>query len=735
MRWIILSTVVLLCSLTQVNYAQRVAIKVIDKVTQEPLPSAHICLEDTLTHNQSYYSTSTQGKTEITWHNNMHCAISFVGYKTLWLKTKPNQTITVALEPNLFMLDQVVLTGSYTPRTKDQSIYQVNVIDNKRLELMGANTLGDALQFTSNIQMQQDPALGKSILMQGLSSQYVKILVDGIPLVGRQDGNIDLNQINIANIERIEVVEGPLSVIYGTDALAGTINIITKENKHSKLKGNISSYYESIGEWNNNLHLSTKLNKHEIGIGANHKNFAGITREGNDRSQSWKQKNQLGFQPYYKYNSHNFWVKTGVNLWHEELEALGEPVNLNTFDTLFTTQRMIAYVSSSHAIRKQSVLTSQLSYSLYNRKSNLYNWNRLNDTSKLIEDNTKHDTTTLYRYEGRVNFSHDTEKLLWQSGIEASNENGKGKRFTDTENMYEAALWSTIEWRINDKWSIQPGVRLIHHSTYSAPIIPTIHGKWKLDDRWTARLSYGRGFRAPTLKERFMEFVDSNHNIYGYKDLKAETSHSLSGQLLRRLNLSAGTGLELEAKAYFNDLNNVIELVSIGDDNTLYTYRNLLKKQTAGGNISFNFQSNQRWRWTASFNLTGRNYNDVIDQFYFGQDLTSQLSYTFKRYDMTLQADYRIFGKQNTPRVYNTEESESIEVGEREGYQILNFSINKHFLNKKVMLRTGVKNLLDITDIQNTGSSNTAHSSGSSSQPVSWGRSFFVSLKFNFQQL
>ena len=79
----------------------------------------------------------------------------------------------------------------------------------------------------------QDPALGSSLKIKGLSGNNVKILIDGVPVIGRMGGNIDLSQLNLYNIDHIEMVEGPMSVMYGSDALAGAINIITKENRNS----------------------------------------------------------------------------------------------------------------------------------------------------------------------------------------------------------------------------------------------------------------------------------------------------------------------------------------------------------------------------------------------------------------------------------------------------------------------------------------------------------------------
>merc|ERR1711965_356759 len=96
---------------------------------------------------------------------------------------------------------------------------------------MAAVTLKDVLVNQNNIRVAQDNVLGSSMSLQGMSGQNIKILIDGIPVIGRLNGNIDISQINLNTIERIEIIEGPLSVNYGTDALAGTINLISQKNK------------------------------------------------------------------------------------------------------------------------------------------------------------------------------------------------------------------------------------------------------------------------------------------------------------------------------------------------------------------------------------------------------------------------------------------------------------------------------------------------------------------------
>lgn len=127
-------------------------------------------------------------------------------------------------------LDGLVVTGQYAPNTIEKATHKVRVIDRQKMDVMSAQNLRDVLTNELNIRISQDNVLGSSMSMQGISGQNVKILIDGVPVVGRLEGNIDLSQINLNNIERVEIIEGPMSVNYGTDALAGTINLITKKN-------------------------------------------------------------------------------------------------------------------------------------------------------------------------------------------------------------------------------------------------------------------------------------------------------------------------------------------------------------------------------------------------------------------------------------------------------------------------------------------------------------------------
>jgi outer membrane receptor for ferrienterochelin and colicins len=192
--------------------------------------------------NEGKVVISVLAKEELPWA----ISISFSGHETLTDTLYDLSSRSYFLK-TVYELGEVVVTAQYRPTNVENSVFKMRVITAQKIQAMGAQNLRDVLANELNIRISQDNILGSGINMQGISGQNVKILVDGVPVVGRLNGNIDVSQLVMDNVERIEVIEGPLSVVYGTDALAGTINIITKKSQLRKFSFNAGSYNESNG--------------------------------------------------------------------------------------------------------------------------------------------------------------------------------------------------------------------------------------------------------------------------------------------------------------------------------------------------------------------------------------------------------------------------------------------------------------------------------------------------------
>ena len=154
-------------------------------------------------------------------------------------------------------LEEVVITGQINPQSISKSIVEVKVITREDIERQAGNTLADVLNTTLNINVTPNTSTGKSgISLFGLDGQYFKVLIDNIPIINEEGlgNNTDLSLINLDDIARIEIVEGAMGVQYGSNAVSGIINIITKKSSRNDWEIITSLQEETVGneyEWFN----------------------------------------------------------------------------------------------------------------------------------------------------------------------------------------------------------------------------------------------------------------------------------------------------------------------------------------------------------------------------------------------------------------------------------------------------------------------------------------------------
>ena len=232
----------LVCLLVPLTVSgQEHTISILDQKTGEGVAYAHVCLESPDGSKSDYYLTDDDGSARCMIQVPVILAVSFVGYETLYDTIYEARDYTFQLKPTVFNMNEVVVTAQYTPERADKSIYKVNLISSRQIEEKSANNLNDLLGSELNFRVAQDGALGSQLSIQGLSGEHIKFLIDGVPVIGRMNGNIDISQLNLYNVDHVEVIEGPMSVVYGSNALAGVINIITKQNMNGSVRANASA--------------------------------------------------------------------------------------------------------------------------------------------------------------------------------------------------------------------------------------------------------------------------------------------------------------------------------------------------------------------------------------------------------------------------------------------------------------------------------------------------------------
>jgi len=284
--------IIILFFLVSRAYSQESIIKILSEGNNEPLPFSNVCIESANGKDKFFLLSDASGKVKISISQKSVIAVSYVGYEYTIDTLFPGQNKSIYLRPSVFTTEEMVISAQYQPVKADQSIYKIDVISINQLNQRKATNVSEMLAAQPYIKISHDGALGSKINMNGLTGEHVKILIDGIPVIGRMDGNIDLSQLNLSNVDHIEIIDGPMSVVYGSNALAGAINIITKENKAYRFLSNIDAYYESEGVYNFSAFFSGKIKKTVYSFNASRNFFDGFKTIDSLRSFAWNPKRQ-----------------------------------------------------------------------------------------------------------------------------------------------------------------------------------------------------------------------------------------------------------------------------------------------------------------------------------------------------------------------------------------------------------------------------------------------------------
>ncbi|MCX6248741.1 MAG: TonB-dependent receptor [Bacteroidetes bacterium] len=724
--------VLLVCLTVGSSYGQRqqAFIHVTDQKSHEPVAFAHVCFEGIKHGTPRYGLTSIDGKISNDITETSKIAVSYMGYVTYRDSIRPGQTLEIVLRPAIVNMDEVVVTGQYSPEKVDKSIYRIEVISSRMIEMKGATNMGELLKDQSNMRVSQDGVLGTSLTIQGLSGENVKFLQDGVPLIGRMNGNFDLNQLNLNNVDHVEILEGPMSVIYGSNAMAGVVNIITRENKSSRFSATADGYYESVGVYNVDAAVSGNEKKHGFYLDGGRNFFQGYSYVDSSRVQTFKPRRQYFFDGYYAFTGEVMKLKFSGDYFNELLEDKGAlmPAYYETaLDSYFTTVRYNGRMDAVFTLPRSHSVNLLVSYSDYSRIKSTYFKDLTTLTQNLVETVSANDTSRIQSWIARGTYANTNsqKKLNYQAGFDLNVETGTGKRIQDyRQQIGDYAGFLSLKWDPVKTLSIQPGLRLIYNTKYQAPLVYALSTKWTIVKDLDFRLSFSRGFRAPDLKELYLSFKDINHDIQGNPELKAEKSYNV--------NLSLNWNTEkrksswsLQTIGFYNNIENVILLASI--KGLQYQYVNLAKYQTTGVQLDGSWSLFPSLRIQAGIAETGvagsTSSTDNSNRFIFATDVTLSGFYRIPKPDITFSLFYKYTGK--TPQF--ALDGENVSIGYIDPYNTMDLTAAKGFWKQRIRISTGVKNIFDVKSVPSTGVMGT-HGSGGDASNISWGRTFFLRL-------
>ena len=648
-------------------------------------------------------------------------------------------------------LQEVVVTGQFQAQSLRNSVYRIRVVGQERIQLRGAADLQQLLSSEIGFRFSNDNTLGTSdVELMGMSGRNVKILLDGVPMVDRGDTRESLNQIDINTIERVEIVEGPMSVLYGSDALAGVINIITKKRAPGRLSIRAKAQEETAGPeyypfsyrglHQQSADASLQGSHWSANAGATHYDFNGWGGDTYGRAKSWKPKEQWLGHARVGYTSAGFRIYYRLDGLQETIKSRGAiGQTYKALDQRYSTRRYMHQVQGDWSVSENMKLNTILSYTDYKRQTRTTEHDFVTGKDQLTGGAGEQDASGLNGELFRTTLQNKfSDAFHIQAGIDINREQASGQRIKGTPAITDYALFLSAEIAPLPSVNIRPGLRFIKNSVYDAPpVIPSINTKISLSKSLDLRLAYAYGFRAPALRELYFNYYDANHNIVGNPDLKAEHSNSFNAAVSYNTSRGENQRYSSTLSAYYNQFRNQINYAVNPANPQQYTMVNIDQFKTTGLMLENTFagknlEATLGFGYLARYNRFAGDalYKDQVPLFMGSPEVNTNLAYTVQKAGIKLGLFYKFTGKRPGYELV-TNGQQQVRQTNIDHFHLADLTASKNLLSY-CTLTAGVRNLFNVTSINSSTPGNGAAHTGSGPLPVSYGRSGFLSLAFQW---
>lgn len=722
----------LLCCIASISFAQlSLSGRVVDE-NEKPIAGASVWIEYTT------IGTSTDLKGEFSLEkvpegNNL-LRISALDYngarETI---NRSNDNILIRMKHSPLKLNEVVVTGTGTINKLKNSPVAIDVISQRELQNTNIPTFENAM-IALNPSMSFTPnAMGSYMQLNGLSNRYILVLVDGKKLGGDVGGNVDLNRIDMGNIKRIEVLKGAASSLYGSDAIAGVINIITNKPK-DLVNFSTETRFSEYGQFTQNANLylnvggfssSTSFQRNQAdGWQLNKKEII------NDKEVDTDKQAMLRF--YSDVFSQRFGYKATKELSMYVEGSLFDkkfkrPVSAYGFDMKYVDYSFGAgakYLLKNNGLITLDWNTDRFEYfKAYLKETKDKNGVTFMPGDEEFVRRQKYNNINL---KGTFN-AGKFNKITVGSEYKVDNLYAPADSIGGSRNVYTLAFYAQDEINLFGKLNIVPGVRYIYNETFKNRVTPKVSAMYTLHD-FNFRVSYATGFKTPELKQLFMKTEVTSKGkttlSVGNKDLKPESSnyYSVNAEYIKDF-------LSLAVTGYINNLKNKIDTYEIEltpeeiaeGYNKKSSYHNIGRSRIQG--VDFTLNSYLGYNLTLGGGYSYVNAKDLDT----GKRLQRISRHTgnvnlnwFKDFGL-FKSNFNLNGRLQSRRYYDDGD-------DARAYQLWNFATRHTFKSINGLVfepGLGIENIFDFVDDKPFNRNYAT---------LSPGRTFYASLKIKFSK-
>ena len=635
--------------------------------------------------------------------------ISVVGHEPFHENIKVNDNINERafdLVANVSSLDGVVVTGTMRPVQRKESPILVEVYTPQFFKKNPVPSIFEALQNVNGVRPQLNCNVCNTgdIHINGLEGPYTMITIDGMPIVSSLASVYGLFGIPTQLIERVEIVKGPASGLYGSEAIGGLINIITKSPAKAPaftFNAMSTSWLEHSIDAGAKLKLGNKISSlagvsyfnYQNPVDNNGDNFTDVTlqhRISVFNKLHFQRKKQRAASIAGRYFYEDRWG--GEMQWERKFRGTdsvyGESISTSRWELIGNYQLPVhekflfsfsttghhqnSYYGTTSFLADQKIYFGQLTW----------------------DKNISGDHAALIGIAGRYNY-YDDNSTATKDTLTGNNE---------AEQFFLPGIFFQDEWKINDKHNLLLGLRYDYHSIHKNILTPRLAWKWSLGKNQTIRLNAGTGFRVVSLFTEEHAALTGARAVEVKEKLKPEKSYNANVNYSTRI--AAGTtALHLDVSAWYTYFHNQIIPDYITDPNKII-YANLDGHSVSRG-LTINMEGNLSRRLKI---LTGITLQDVAK---FEEDdnrklvkegilLTEKwsgtwaLTYAFPGNGISIDYTGNIYGPMQLPLISALDPRKS----SSPVWSIQNIQCTKK-ISSSLEVYGGIKNLLNWTPAKN----------------------------------
>ncbi|MEE9364015.1 MAG: TonB-dependent receptor [Cellulophaga sp.] len=633
--------------------------------------------------------------------NSYTVVVSYTGFRTQ--KKKIQITSNSPKKLNFYLqsdknLDEVVITGTLKAIKRSASPVPVEVFTATFFKKNPTPSIFEALQNVNGVRPQINCNVCNTgdIHINGLEGPYTLVLIDGMPIVSGLSTVYGLSGIPNSLIEQVEIVKGPASSLYGSEAVGGLINIITKTvdkapvffadiSTSTWLENNIDLGFKAALGKKASLLMGVNYYKYNNPIDNNNDNFTDVTLQ--DRIsifQKWnfKRKENRLFTLAARYFYEDRWG--GELQWNKSHrggdEVYGESIYTSRYELLGNYQLPVKekmFLNFSYTDHDQNSVYGNIPY-LAKQK---IGFGQLTFDKKIQNHDLLFGTAIRYQF-------YDDNTTATASGAE-----------NNPDEIWIPSLFVQDEIKLTEKHKLLLGARYDYDKRHGNIFTPRIAYKWNISDFDILRLNAGTGFRVVNLFTEEHAALTGSRDVIIEEELKPERSYNVNLNYVKKMYLDNGTFIGLDLSAWYTHFTNLI-LPDYDTDPNQIIYKNLNGKAVTTGisaNIDIALNNGVKILLGATYQDVSNTNNGIKKSQILTEKFSGTWSASYKLRDWNLNIDYtgNIYGSMRLPILGESDPRR----GKSPVWSLQNIQFTYDGF-KNIEIYSGIKNLLNWTPNQ-----------------------------------